>query len=584
MSMWNPQALHSLPPLPPPAVLFNQPLPMLPTPAALWTRQPAPTAGPPAADLFQRATVPAVLSNPMDIWAQAVPPHLSDSFQRIPLPAPPHTHLPTSPFAVNTVQAAPRTVWQNQLKNLFHQNQAVIYALNIRTFGAEDKNGDGRISVRLGENGTFLSAVKNLDELKALGVNTIHLLPINPIGVHRRFGEGGSLYAPSDYHSLNPEFDTPGNDTDVLAEAKQFIEEAHKRGIHVMVDVPSCASYDLMAARPDLILKGPDGKPLTPTNWVDIVMFKNGPELQQYYEGFFDLMVNQLGVDGFRVDVARARPVEFWQHFISKYPDKAWLAETYTEEDASPLKNLPRDIPEQLLKAGFDSIYGQFHIFHSMANAQEYMNYLLENQAMFKRASQNDGKDKSFIGSFLTHDDPALMEKGGPLMCLLSSGLMATQPYTNPYILDGFTTGYTEHFDIFNFKPRHQGNNPEIGRFLNAMLNLRKQYEPIFSQGQFIPVPVNGGPNNQVIAFARHYNGRTMLVVANKNINARSQATLQVPGLNTANPLQNLAPEYGRASRFMPGANGQLQVDLGPGRFHLFEINTPNLPQQLPAY
>lgn len=479
-----------------------------------------------------------------------------------------------------------RPLWRNDLKQMFHKNQAIVYALNIRTFGAFDKNRDGRISPMLGENGTFLSAVKNLDQLVALGVNTVHVLPINPIGQTRRLGAAGSLYAPSDYHAINPEFDTPGNNTNVVQEARQFVEECHKRNIHVMVDVPSCASEDLARSRPDLILKDQNGNKLTPTNWVDIVMFKNDDALRQYFEGFFDLMANQVGVDGFRVDVARARPPEFWQHFTNKYKDKAWLAETYCEEDQSPLKNLPRDIPEALLKSGFDSMYGQFHIFHSMRNAKEYMDYMLSNRAMFQRASTQGGNDKSFIGSFLTHDDPSLMEHGGAPMCILASGLMTTQPWTNPYILDGFTTGYTGDFDIFSFVPQHKGTHPEIGLFMKNMINLRNspQYGPALTQGAFIPIPVNSeDPNNQVIAFARQANGKTLLVVANKDINAYSKATLAIPGMVPFHPLNNLAPSYGRPSEFRAEMN-KLKVDLGPARFHVFEINTPDLARNLPTY
>jgi hypothetical protein len=58
---------------------------------------------------------------------------------------------------------------------------------------------------------------------------------------------------------------------------------------------------------------------------------------------------------------------------------------------------------------------------------------------------------------------------------------------------------------------------------------------------------------------------------------------LKIPGVNPAQPIKNLVPSYGRPSDFKPGLN-QLDVDLGPGRFHMFEINTPNLGKQLPAY
>jgi glycosidase len=483
---------------------------------------------------------------------------------------------PTSAL-VNT-QPVGKPLWQNNLKELMNTNRSIMYALHLRTFAAQDQNQDGRISVRLGENGTFLSAIPRLDELAALGVNTIHLLPIHPPGRMKRLGEAGSVYAPSNYWELNPEYDTPGNGLSVIQEARLFIQEAHRRGIHVMVDVPSCASHDLAQQHPELIARDLKGNPLVPTNWIDILMFQNTPQLLQYYEKFFDLMVNQLGVDGFRVDVARARPPWFWQHFLSKYPNHGWLAESYTEEDASPMKNIPRDIPETLLKIGFDSIYGQFHIFHSM-KANEYLRYLIDGHSMLKRA----GIGKSFIGSFLTHDDPSLMEHGGVPMYLLSAGLMATQPWTNPYILDGFLTGYPKHFDIFNFRKRPTGNHPEIGGFLKQMLEIRKQYGDVITQGLFTPVPVTEGDESQIVAFARHHQGKTLLVVANKDVNARHKGKLYIPGLKIDQALQNLVPSYGAMSQFVVDQNW-MNIDLGPGRFHLFEINTPELPIRLQSY
>ncbi len=479
-----------------------------------------------------------------------------------------------------SLKPSPKPVWQNQLKTLFQNKEAIVYALHLRTFGAFDLNQDGKITVEADESGTFLSAIARLDELKAMGVNAVHLLPITPISKTRRLGRAGSPYAPSDYHSLNPEYADPKSPLSLIDQARAFVDAAHKRGIHVMVDVPSCASYDMAETNPALIKLDPQtGRPLTPHNWVDILMFQNDKELQNYYEGFFDLMANQVGADGFRVDVARARPPWFWKHFIDKFPNHAWLAESYVQEDQSPLPNIPRDIPEHLLKIGFDSIYGQFHIFPEMGSASAYQQYLVDGHSMLTRA----GIGKSFIGSFLTHDDPSLMPRGGVTMSFLVSGLMAMQPWTNPYILDGFTTGYEKPFDIFNFAQRPQGRHPEIGRYLTAMFRLRQQYLPVVTQGLYIPIPVYNAKHPQIIAFARHHQGKTLLIVANKDVNARHSGTLFVPSLQQNQPLQDLAPATGKSSQFMV-ENNQLQVDLGPGRFHVFEVNTPNLPLSLPGY
>ncbi len=483
---------------------------------------------------------------------------------------------PAAVTKVTTKPAAPP--FKNRLKELFFNREAVTYALHIRTFGARDKNGDMIIDPNKNESGTFLKAIQGLPELKAMGINNIHLLPILPVGKKERlgdFGSPGSVYAPEAYDSLNEEYKEPNSPYTLVQEARMFVDAAHKLGIHVMVDIPSCASVDLAETRPDLLARDAQGNTLTPTNWVDIRMFvKDSPALRDYYQKFFDLMINDVGVDGFRADVARARTMDFWRYFIGKYPDKAWLAETYTEEDASPMKNIPRDVPEDLMKAGFDSIYGQFHIFHDM-DAHQYIEYLQQHQALFNRI----GPQKSLIGSFLTHDDPSTMKHGGALYCKLISGLMATQPHANPYILDGFTTGYTHEFDIFNWRQRPTGQHPDIGEFLTKMLAIRqsKTYGPVLTRGQFIPLEVSQNKKDpSIIAFLRQHQGKTLLVVANKNMNSIAKGTIEVPGLNPRQKLFNLAPSYGGTSTFVVNS-GTIETTMAPGRFYLFDLTMPQL-------
>jgi glycosidase len=480
-------------------------------------------------------------------------------------------------------------LWQNRLKSMMHNREAIIYALNIRNFSPEDRNEDTKIDPTQAEQGTFLKAIKRLPELKALGINTLHLLPILPVGKMDRLGEikplpsnpakllapPGSVYAPAAYDALNPEFDEPNNMSNVVEEAREFIKEAHKIGIHVMVDVPSAASTDLAKQRPDLMAKDSAGNLLTPTNWVDIRMFvKDSPALREYYQRFFDLM-NSIGVDGYRVDVARARTPEFWQHFIQKMPEKAWLAESYTEEDASPMLNIPRDIPEILLRSGFDSYYGQYHIFHNM-NANEYIKYIKDNEDLFGRV----GQYRSAIGSFQTHDDQSTMMQGGTLYNLLISGLMMTQPGTNPYILDGFTTGATydesheNKLPIFDYTMKPQGIHPEIGDFTKRMIEIRNsdEYKNVLTRGRFVPLAVQQDAYDpKVVTFIRQYGNKTVLIMANKDVNASHKASIMIPGLTQQTP-KLVSPTYGEKSQIMFDY-GKVDVNLARGRFYMFDIS-----------
>lgn len=43
-----------------------------------------------------------------------------------------------------------------------------------------------------------------------------------------------------------------------------------------------------------------------------------------------------------------------------------------------PQANMPYDRPQDSLRAGFDMIYGQYHIFHEFPDATSFMNYIKE--------------------------------------------------------------------------------------------------------------------------------------------------------------------------------------------------------------
>ena len=500
--------------------------------------------------------------------------------------------------------------YKNNLRTLFNNNEAKILAIIPRTFNAKDINGNEYIDGNE-VNGTFLNAIERLDEVKAQGFNTLHLLPINPPGKTAAKGTAGSVYAPQDLLKIDPMLIDKNDPRSDKEQFKAFIDECHKRDIKVMIDLPSCASVDLYNARPDIMAKERDGMAKTPQGWQDIRMFQPwedegkrtlSPKLLELHKQFIDMCID-LGADGIRADVARAKPVEFWDILIpySRKLDSefGWLGETYTYEDASPQTNMPFDRPEDTLRAGFDVIYGQYHIFNELATASEFMNYVKEQLELSARLD----KGKSLIGSFATHDDKSPMYHGKTDYCNLTSGLQATLPMLNPYIVDGFQSGdyyaypyenkhvdtsYTDKYimetphrgylDIFNLSRKPGGKNPEIGEFMTACFKLKDDYANIINKGSFIEFEKKEDTNDQIIAYARHYYGKTLLVVANKNMNRVIPCKIKIPGLKGNQELKNLLPKYGQDSKFQVKEN-ELCADVGAGRIHVFEIDTPSIEE-----
>jgi len=510
---------------------------------------------------------------------------------------------------VQTPQNSENINWKNNLRQVFKENKAVIYAMIPRTFNAKDKDGDGLIDLEKGEEtGNFLNDIERLDELKRYGINTIHLLPIHPPGKKNALGTAGSVYAPEDMLTIDPILRDRKDSRDVKEQAKEFIKQCHKRGISVMIDLPSCISVDMYEKKPELAAIDSKGFPKVPQGWEDIRMMEPWADedkrilnkaLVDEHKKWIDL-IQDIGADGVRADVGRAKPVEFWNEIIpysrTKDPNFAFLAESYVYEDASPMMNMPYDRPKDLLRAGFDSYYGQFHIFPHMEKAKEFHEYMQSNLKMTKEFEPG----KSLIGSFATHDDNSPMSNGGVPYCNMTTGIQMTLPMTNPYFVTGFESGdryiypykntvadktmtdsnvrhvNPQWVDIFNLSRKPGGENPEIGDYMTAMSKLREKYSDVITKGSYIPLAVENNKDDKIIAYARHYNGKTLLAIANKDVNSKQIGKINIPGVKPLDYLKDLCPSYGILSGYS-SRKDSVEVNLGPARFHLFEINTPNI-------
>jgi glycosidase len=89
---------------------------------------------------------------------------------------------------------------------------AVFYEIFVRSF--QDSNNDGI--------GDFKGLTSRLDDLKALGVNALWLMPINPSPSYHG-------YDVTDYKNVNPQYGT-------LADFDAFMTAAHEKGFKVILD------------------------------------------------------------------------------------------------------------------------------------------------------------------------------------------------------------------------------------------------------------------------------------------------------------------------------------------------------------
>ena len=485
-------------------------------------------------------------------------------------------------------------VWTNDLRNLFLSNNSIIYLINMRTFGAQDTNKDGIIEESKGEeSGNFINAISRLNELRAIGVNTIHVMPIMSVGKTKALGTAGSLYAPSSFNELNPQLKSNHSKLSLEDQAIKFINEAHKRGIRVMIDVPACGSYDLFMKRPELFVKDSSGQPVTPMDWTDVRLFDAGNEtdininVYNLYKEFVDYVI-ELGADGIRADVATSKPAKFWRELISysrkKDPQFTWLAEasdSWNEPIATQAVFTPYD---QLLEAGFDGFYGSFFNMKDWRKADELINHIKFAISLKTKFLM----PKSVIGSFSTHDELSpILINGYPYSDMIL-WLNSTLPI-NSYFVDGFTTCdnyiylwgnkkaresstddnyYFTHrgqLDIFNFS-RQPG-----GRYTNFLTDFalanrfKTSISNIIANGRFIELKTK---NPEVFAYALSYDYSSVIVFGNINFKKINETTVKVPGYNEN--MLTIPIKIGNAPVF---EKGKFNVKLAPGEIQVLKVN-----------
>ena len=437
--------------------------------------------------------------------------------------------------------------WLNDTRTKFVNNEATILAINIRSFNSNDKNKNDLIEIEKGETvGTFLSAIERLDEIKAQGINTLHLLPVTPTGKIKAIGTAGSLYAISDFTKLDPQLDDKTNKINVYNEAKLFIKECHKRGISVIFDLPSCGSYDMYLENPNIFLKDSDGQPIIPADWTDVRLFKTqnadgslNEEVFELHKKYIDL-VQQLGVDGIRADVATLKTYEFWDKLIAYAREKdeefLFLAEASEAWSQPVTKNATFTPYYKLLDAGFDGWYGSFFEFKNWKNVDKLSKELTLIQDIKKEYAQK-GQKKAVIGSFATHDEQSTIVTGGTPFSELVIWLQATLPI-NSYFVDGIQTGdayqykyankkaettYTDDdyyyvhngkFDIFNYSRKPGSDNKELEYNFTLANKFKTMYIKLITHGDLEFLDTK---NEQVYAYTYSLKNTKLLVVLNRN-------------------------------------------------------------------
>jgi alpha-amylase len=384
----------------------------------------------------------------------------------------------------------------------------VCYEIFVRSFC--DSNGDGI--------GDLNGITSRLDYLQDLGVEALWLTPIHPSPSYHK-------YDVTDYYRVEPEYGT-------LDDFRQLLADAHSRSIHVYLDLvinhTSTRHPWFRAARSgtstpfrsfywwhspqEIQERGIGRRQLTADSWEANPWHHNRGDAEKYYGMFthrmpdlnydsptlreelfkiVDFWLNDVGVDGFRLDAARHiypywlkdRNPSFWEEFGRRIEELKPGVYTVGEVWADAHEVAPYF---RGLKANFhfDLSYALQHIL-VQGTHQELVRKLLEDYAVFSACNP------AFVDAIMltNHDQERIgsVVQGQPDKMKLAASLLLTLP-GQPYLY------YGEEIGMLGKKPdprirepflwTDQPHDPQRPRWIRPYYSRRSTVRPLSVQQQ----------------------------------------------------------------------------------------------------
>ncbi len=386
---------------------------------------------------------------------------------------------------------------------------AVIYEVNIRQYTPE---------------GTFAAFTKELPRLKALGVDVLWLMPVQPIGKLNRKGGLGSYYSVANYTAFNPEF---GTEADFVA----LVDSAHKLGLKVILDwVANHTAFDhawtkehkdWYTLRADgTISRAIDDKGKE-TDWSDVADLNyDSQPMRAAMLGEMRWWLEHTAIDGFRCDMAGLVPRDFWKQVSDTLraarPDLFMLAEW---EDPA-------------LHESFDATYGWelHHLLNDVAQgkvgATQLRAYFTRQDSLFPSSAYrlyftSNHDENSWQGS----EFERMRENHVPAYVL-----SATAQNSLPLLYTGQEASLSKRLRFFE-KDTVDWSGPSLADFYGSLFALRHTQPALWNGpwgGKQTLLTTDGG--ERIFAFTRKRDGNSVVAFVNfGNIDA----TVQYVGLPT---------------------------------------------------
>jgi cyclomaltodextrinase / maltogenic alpha-amylase / neopullulanase len=375
-----------------------------------------------------------------------------------------------------------------EVKHPEWSKNVTIYEVNVRQFTPE---------------GTFKAFEAHLPRLKAMGIDIIWLMPINPIGEKNRKGKLGSYYSVKDYYGVNPDFGT-------LEDFKTLVKKIHGMGMYVIIDwVANHSAWDnpLATEHPDWYTKSKEGnfQPTPWYDWSDVIDFDyEQPGIRKYMTGALKYWVKEADIDGFRCDVGGFIPVDFWENARAEL------------DSIKPVFMLAEWESRDLHKKAFDMTYSWslWNKMHDATVGKKGIGGLVEYMAHDVNTFPKGGYRMTFTEN---HDKNSWE---GNQYSNFGAGLHASMVMASvvngmPLVYSGQEAGLNRSLAFFD-KDLIQWKSNENADIYTKLFHLKHTNQALWNGewgGEMVRIDNN--KKDQVISFVREKNGDKVFPVIN---------------------------------------------------------------------
>jgi 1,4-alpha-glucan branching enzyme len=154
--------------------------------------------------------------------------------------------------------------------------KSIVYQVWMRSFTPE---------------GTLAATATRLPHIADLGATIVYLSPVNVHGYPSVFGPS-TPYEIKDYDAIDPEYGTE-------ADLKALVEQAHKLGLKVILDIvySHSANDSVLLLTPGFFQRTADGK-LAISRWRTLIPDFKNPKVHEYFRNNMLHYIRDVKVDG----------------------------------------------------------------------------------------------------------------------------------------------------------------------------------------------------------------------------------------------------------------------------------------------